>query len=124
MLTLRANPDLSERMYFELCGLPENQRTASGVTYPYDGGDPGPDVLASVVDLESEYKAAHRRDDIDDAAVNGFCGMQLEAAEGLRQSKMDHRVRDMVDPATGGGLTKTAKQWLDDLIDWCGENVS
>jgi hypothetical protein len=89
--------------------------------YVHEGYDSDSFELCDSVNLQSWYKQDHRKDDIDDALVNGWCAMQVTAAEGLRQSRMDHRVRDMVDPATGGGLTKTAEQWLDDLIDYVGE---
>lgn len=120
-LTFKANPELFERLLAESDEVPEYRAGPRNAVYVHEGYDCDHfEFVDSAVNVESWYKKDHRKDDIDDALVNGWCEMQSAASEGLRQSRIDNRVRDMVDPATGGGLTKTSEQWLDDLKHWMG----
>jgi hypothetical protein len=120
-ITFAANPALVAHLLAEHDLIPEKLRGLRDAVYVHDGYDSDHiEFCDSAVSVESWYKEDHRRDDIDDALVNGWCAMQQVAAEGLRQSRLDHHVRDMVDTATGGGLTKTSEQWLADLIDYLG----
>jgi len=120
-LAFAANPQLFERLLTEFGDVPENRHGLRDAVYVHEGYDTDSfELCDTAVNIESWYKQDHRTDDINDALLNGWCAMQDAAAEGLRQSRMDHHVRDMVDPATGGGLTKTSEKWLADLIDYLG----
>jgi hypothetical protein len=126
-LTIAANPQLFERLLAEYELVPADQRVSRDAVYVHQGYDSDSfELCDSAVNVETWYKQDHRKDDIDNALVNGWCEMQNSAAEGLRQSRMDCHVRDMVDSATGGGLTKTSEHWLDDLCDYLGvyQNVA
>jgi hypothetical protein len=118
-LTIAANPKLFEHLLAEYEMVPEYRYGLRNAVYVHQGYDSDSfELCDSAINVETLYKQDHRRDDIDNALVNGWCAMQETAAEGLRQSRMDCHVRDMVDSATGGGLTKTSEQWLDDLCDY------
>jgi hypothetical protein len=120
-LTIAANPELVEHLLAEYDLVPENLRVTRDAVYVHDGYNSDAfELCDSVVNVETLYKQDHRGADIDKALVNGWCEMQETAAEGLRQSRVDCHVRDMVDPATGGGLTKTSESWLADLCDYLG----
>jgi hypothetical protein len=120
-LAFTTNPELFEQLLTEHDGLPEYRNGPRNAVYVHDGYDSDHfEFVDSAVNVESWYKQDHRKDDIDDALANGWCAMERTAAEGLRQSRLDNHVRDMTDPATGGGLTKPSETWLTDLYDYLG----
>lgn len=120
-LTFTANPGLFEHLLTEYEEVPEYRNGPRNAVYVHEGYDSDHFEFAdSAVNVESWYKQDHRRDDIDDALANGWWELERASAEGLRQSRLDNHVRDMTDPATGGGLTKTSETWLIDLYDYLG----
>jgi hypothetical protein len=123
-LAFALDPKLFERLLAEWENEPENLHSMREAVYVHAGHDSDAfELCHSAVTLETWYKQDHRRDDIDNALVHGWCEMQEAATKGLWQSRLDNNVRDMAEQATDGGLwhyTKPADQWLNDLLDWCG----
>jgi hypothetical protein len=120
-LAFTTNPRLFEQLLTEYDEVPEYKNGPRNAVYVHEGYDSDHfEFVDSAVNVESWYKQDHRRDDIDDALADGWWAMERTAAEGLRQARLDNHVRDMTDPATGGGLTKTSETWLADLYDYLG----